>query len=150
MTSYEDFVFEGYHVNALNYILKPLSYEQFSACMEYICNRMECTYFFYRNQKQVQRIPYKDILYFSSSNQYIEIHTCSDTYRSNEPLKGVLCHLPLYFVQCHRSIIVNLDYVEKIVKRDLYLSGGVVLPVSKKYLKPLQSAYMKNLQLNGF
>ena len=57
---------------------------------------------------------------------------------------------PLYFVQCHRSIIVNLDYVEKIVKRDLYLSGGVVLPVSKKYLKPLLSAYMKNLQLNGF
>lgn len=149
LTSYEDYVFDGYNVNALNYLLKPLTYEQFYDCVTRVAERLENQYFTFRHKSSYQRVPYSDILYFTSRNQYVEIITSTENIFINEPLKCVLNHLPLYFVQCHRTIIVNLDFVEKIVKQDAFLSDGTLLPISRQYLNPLREQFLQHLQIKS-
>ena len=79
----------------------------------------------------------------------MEIITSTENIFINEPLKSVLNHLPLYFVQCHRTIIVNLDFVEKIVKQDAFLSDGTLLPISRQYLNPLREQFLQHLQIKS-
>lgn len=143
LTAYQDYVFDGYNVQALNYILKPISPEQLEHCLQYIYSKLEHTFFTYRDHNKYCKIPYADIMYFSSANQYINIHTQEKIYKSNESLKGLLHHLPFYFVQCHRTTIVNLDFIEKIIKNDIILTDGTLLSISKKYLDAIRSLYLK-------
>lgn len=143
LTAYQDYVFAGYDVQALNYILKPISKEQLEHCLQYIYSKLEHTFFTYRDRNNYCKIPYTDIMYFSSANQYINIHTTEGNYKSNESLKGLLHQLPFYFVQCHRTTIVNLDFIEKIVKNDIVLTDGTLLSISKKYINTMRSLYLK-------
>ena len=147
LTSYEEYVFDGYDVNALNYLLKPLTYEHFSRCINRILERLESKYFSFRYKGTYERVPYDNILYFTSRNQYTEIIKKEDTQLIHEPLKNILGILPLQFVQCHRTVILNLDYVEKIMKKDAYLSDGTVIPISRQYLNTVREQFLKHLQL---
>ena len=149
LTSYEDYVFDGYNVNALNYLLKPLTYEQFYNCIMRLAERLENLYFTFRQKDAYERIPYNEILYFTSRNQYVEIVTSKDTILVKETLKNIINFLPLYFVQCHRTTIVNLDYIEKIIKQDVLLSNGTLLPVSRQYLQALRLRFLNHLQLES-
>ena len=89
LTSYREYVFEGYNVHALNYFLKPVTYQQVDFCLQYIKNNFTDSDFIYRHHNNMIKIPYNDILYFSSSNQYTEIHTVTSTYKQAEALKNI-------------------------------------------------------------
>ena len=56
-----------------------------------------------RTRSEMYKIPYKEILYISSSNHSIEIITEKEKFRQMISLREVLSHLPAYFQQCHRT-----------------------------------------------
>lgn len=146
LTAYHDYVYDGYHVNALDYLLKPLNSDKFNDCILRIAKRLERQCLTFRSKHTFIKVPYRDILYITSRNQYVEVITTNEHFMMNESLKNITNHLPLYFVQCHRTTIVNLDYVEKIIKPDVFLSDGTVLPVSRKYSEALKDAFLNHLQ----
>ena len=88
------------------------------------------------------KIPYKEILYISSSNHSIEIVTENEKFRQMISLREVLAHLPAYFQQCHRTIIVNINAVTSLTDNRIILSGKEELPVGKKYLEQIRRAFL--------
>ena len=114
LTAYQEYVFEGYNVRALNYFLKPIRYEQLDSCMQYVTRRLSASCFICRH--------YGDMT--TSSNQYTEIHTAGSVYRQAEPLKRVAARLPVQFIQCHRTAVVNIDHVEKLAGSTVCLDSG--------------------------
>lgn len=135
VTSYQNYVFEGYEVRALRFCMKPIEYDKLDSCMQYMKKRQANLYYVYKHYDEVFKIPYRDILYFSSANQYTEIHTAKAVYRKAEPLKNILSSLPKQFFQCHRTLIVNGDCVEQFRKNELILENQETLPIGRKFSK---------------
>lgn len=146
LTAYQEYVFEGYNVRALNYYLKPISYEQLDSCMQYVKRRQSEAYFVCRHYGNITKIPYRDILYFSSRNQYTEVHTSDGSvHRQAMPLKNVISSLPSEFIQCHRTLAVNIDHVEKLDGTTVFVTGGEQLPISKTYLEEVRERFLESL-----
>ena len=91
--------------------------------MQYVTRRLSASCFICRHYGDMTRVLYKDILYFTSCNQYTEIHTAVSVYRQAEPLKRVAARLPIQFIQCHRTAVVNIDHVEKLAGSTVWTAG---------------------------
>lgn len=142
LTNYKEYVFQGYDVQALNFLLKPVKAEDIIKCMNIVFESIrENAYVFNSNIESI-KIPYSKILYFSSSSHYMDIYTTETVYSHRGKLADMKCHLPYNFIQCHRSILVNINHVEKIFKTDLILVNGCTLPISGTYLEQIRTAFL--------
>ncbi len=138
LTNFQDYVFEGYPVQALDYLIKPASYEKICHCMNQVLEKLTGKYFIYRTKDSILQIPYQNILYFSSSNHSAEIITKQKQYRIPQTLKNILKILPAQFAQCHRTLIVNMYHIESMSNREIFLSNQELLPISQTYLVSLR------------
>lgn len=141
LTLHKKYVFEAYKVHALDYILKPARFSQISYCMDFVKNSLRRHHFIYKYRNTVLSIPYREIIYFTSHNQYTEIVTLHNQYRKIEPLKNIIKYIPSYFYQCHRTIIINIHYLDKLIGKEAFLTTGMSLPVSNTYLSSIQNAF---------
>lgn len=150
-TAYEKFALEGFKVEALDYLLKPISYEVFLKSANRAKKHFELIskheepqkdspvssdkdYLFVKADFQIKRINYNDILYFEGLKDYIKLYLKSSKTAIvfHATLKAVEAKLPAdKFMRTHRSFIVNLENIKTIEKyRIIY--GNKYIPVSDK------------------
>lgn len=144
-TSVTDYMQEGYHVEAFRYLIKPLDYEDIKECMDKVFVRLSSkhnTTLTIKYKNEIQRIPYRDILYFSSIRHYVETHTGAKIYKHMQKFQSLLSMLPPEFCRCHRTIIVNIEAIYSISKLEIILVNHQKLPVSESYLNALKEQYM--------
>lgn len=142
LTAYSEYVFEGYEVQALNYLMKPVSYEKIAKCIDYVAHKLNDDHYNFRDHDAVKQIAYSKILYFNSANHYTQIITTEGTFRQRETLQSVFAHLPKRFLFCHRTIIVNMEHVAKLKGHSLVLSNNETVPISRTYLQEIRSALL--------
>lgn len=142
LTGFQEYVFEGYSVRALDYLLKPIDSVKLDRDLEMIAEELSDQNYMVRTRSEMYKIPYKEILYISSSNHSIEIITEKEKFRQMISLREVLSHLPAYFQQCHRTIIINMKKVTCLTDNWVVLNGKEELPVGKKYLEKIRSAFL--------
>ncbi|NLK36932.1 MAG: response regulator transcription factor [Epulopiscium sp.] len=145
LTSYKEYVFQGYDVQALHYLLKPIREEDIQKCMNMVLKLTRDSNYIFQYNNQTLKIPYHQILYFSSANHYIEIYTAEGMQRHKAKLADILSNLPYEFTKCHRSILVNMSHVAKIVKNEIYLSNGDKLPISNTYLEQVRTTFLNTI-----
>lgn len=138
LTAYSEYVFDGYEVQALNYILKPISYERLQKCMDIVMKSIQNNHYTFRNRDIVEQIPFNDILYIASSRHHMEIITAQKISRHLISIKDILKQLPSPFIQCHRTLIINIDHVQKLEGTNVIMSNKVSLPVSTTYLEQVR------------
>lgn len=147
LTSFQEYVFEGYHVHALNYLLKPASYESIKNCLDSVFSNIHDDNYIYRYRDCVVRLPYHSIIYFSSSNHQTAIHTTTgETLLQTESLRNILQHLPDQFVRCHRTTVINMQHVLQISSRDITLSNHLLLPASVTYIDEIRAAFIAQIK----
>lgn len=143
LTGFQEYVFEGYSVRALDYLLKPIDPVKLDRDLEMIAEELSDQNYMVRTRSEMYKIPYKEILYISSSNHSIEIITEKEKFRQMISLREVLSHLPAYFQQCHRTIIIiNMKKVTCLTDNWVVLNGKEELPVGKKYLEKIRSTFL--------
>ena len=142
LTGFQEYVFEGYSVRALDYLLKPIDPMKLDRDLKLITEELSDQNYMVRTRSEMYKIPYKEILYISSNNHSIEIVTEKEKFRQMISLREVLAHLPAYFLQCHRTIIVNMKAVISLTDNWIILSGKEELPVGKKYLEQIRSTFL--------
>ena len=142
LTGFQEYVFEGYSVRALDYLLKPIDPVKLDRDLKLITEEFSDQNYMVRTRSEMYKIPYKEILYISSNNHSIEIVTEKEKFRQMISLREVLAHLPAYFLQCHRTIIVNMKAVISLTDNWIILSGKEELPVGKKYLEQIRSTFL--------
>ena len=143
LTSFSEYVFQGYGVKALNYLLKPPTITQVDACLDFVRRKLVQEKYIFRYRGTVHQVPLLDILYFTSAGHYVEIVTRTEILKQIETLKKVYGFLPKEFLFCHRTIIVNIHHIQMLKGCDLVLTGNVVLPVGPKYLQEVRSALLE-------
>ena len=145
-TSYSEHAVEGFELNAVDYLLKPVSFERFMKACNKAYERFSLQqktpvkddkpgYFFVYVEYNQVKITVEEILYIEGMKDYAKIYLSS----SNRPvitkmsLKNIEEKLSGYrFVRIHKSYIVSADKVTAI-KRDLICIGNTELPLSDFY-----------------
>ena len=133
ITGFPDFISEGYEVSALHYLMKPVSGEKLGSVLDRAAANLA------KSEKQLtvtfdrhtDYIPFSKIIYIEAQKQYIEIVTESETYRTKTSLSDTGKELDEYFLKCHRSYIVDLRYVSRILSDHILLKNGVEIPISR-------------------
>jgi two-component system LytT family response regulator len=144
-TAHKNFAYEGFELEALDYILKPIDFKRFEKAVEKAID-----YYRYKNQPATEqaeeslyvyseyrmvKIELSAIEYIESMEDYIKIHlTNAKTVLTLMPLKKVLEKLPAdKFQRIHRSYIVPVNKIRSIQNRKVKLTD-IELPVSESYL----------------
>ncbi|MEK7225880.1 MAG: LytTR family DNA-binding domain-containing protein [Bacteroidota bacterium] len=144
-TAHKKFAIDGFELDAVDYLLKPISFERFSKAV-----RKAAEFFEYRKKPATEeienlfvyseyrmiKIPLTDIEYIESLEDYIRINlTTGKPIMTLMTMKKVLEKLSASkFKRIHRSYIVAADKVKSIQNRKARLSSSVELPISDSYL----------------
>ena len=139
ISNYEQYAVDGYKVNALRYLFKPVNDAQIFECLDIArrqCELAKDSFLLVEDNQQLCRMSYQSILFIESVAHYVRIHFVDgehETITARKRLAELLKVLPAeMFVQCHQSFIVNLLYVQSIGRRDVVLSDGKSIPLSPR------------------
>ena len=143
LTTLAGYAIKGYAVDAMDYIVKPIKWERFAHAFEKairLCERRH-KYITIQTKDQTLRINTDEILYIEAFAHDKVYRTETQAYSVNEDMEHLLGSLPVEFVRCHRSYIVNLRNVESIGKDAVKLAGiDKSIPVSRNRREGLISA----------
>lgn len=144
LTAFREYVFRGYEVRALNYLLKPVKENILFLCLDEIAKELSNNTYIYRNKQEIVSIPYTDILTFSSRLHYVDILTVSGKcYEQMSTLNKIIVHLPSEFIRTHRSYIVNMAHIYRITSGTIELSNHMTTPIARSYSKDVIGAFVK-------
>src|SRR5215207_5543655 len=146
VTAYKEYAVEGFNLNAIDYLLKPVSFERFlKACnkayeffklQQKPASREEHPdYFFVYVEYNLVKISMSDILYIEGMKDYVKIHLTSSSKPviTKMSMKSLEEKLSAHqFLRTHKSYIVSASKVTAI-KRDLICVGSLELPLSESY-----------------
>lgn len=137
------YALELFQVRPIDFLVKPFTYKQVITVLEKALELQgrQAKIFRYKSGKLENRMPYKDIMYFSSDGKKIIIHK-----RNGEDyFYGKLSELKLPskdFIQIHKSFIVNKQYVIRFKFDSVRLSNAEELPISRVYRKIVRENLM--------
>ncbi|MDD3212121.1 MAG: LytTR family DNA-binding domain-containing protein [Eubacteriales bacterium] len=147
VTNFADYVYEGYSVNALRYLKKPVHDEDIFSCMDIAYRRLsllqqEKLSVICRDQRLA--LPFSEILYVEMQSHYVRL-TIAHSEEKPEVrarLRDFATQLPQQlFVQCHRSYIVNLEHIRRFTRESLTMSNQDSVPISQTFAAELRKQY---------
>lgn len=146
-TAFGQYAIDGYRVNALDYLLKPISYVDFLQAankalqwFELIQKPEDIESIFVKSDYKLVQVELKKILYIEGLKDYIKIYT-EDQPRpilSLMSMKSMEELLPATFMRVHRSFIVQKDKI-RIVDRGRIVFDKTYIPISDSYKQVFQS-----------
>lgn len=145
VTGCEDYLPEGYSVQPIHFLLKPVSREALAAALhtDWQLNHRPKTAVLRIGSKMVS-LPLADIRYIESYNHNIIVHQTEGDRTYFLSLTDFEKQMPRdQFCRCHNSYLVNMAFVEEIGRTELSLRGGIQLPIGRAYYKDLQSAFIR-------
>ena len=146
ITSFKQYVLSGYDVNALHYLIKPISQAKFLPVMDKAYAIWKSRYnatLLVSDGKGKMKLPFDDIYSISMVSHIANIETENVTYELRKSADEMLEILPTHFIRCHRSFIVNLLKVDCVYKESLLMSNKKTLPISRNNSKAVNDAFVK-------
>ena len=150
ITSTVQYAVQGYAVDALGYVLKPVPYTQFEQLFDKAMSRVQAkkSHVYVKvtvEDKQI-KLDCDNIYYIESQRNNVIIHCIDDDYITLGPLKKFEEMLsPHGFSKCHNAYVVNLSYVDAVQKEEVLLATGVALPISRARKKEFMSALTEDI-----
>lgn len=150
-TAYSEYAIEGFNLNAVDYILKPIQVARFKqACekardyYEYLNNKEKnnSNFLYVRSEYALIKIPFQEILYLETLDDYIKIHlTGKKPILTLMSMKKMLERLPQReFIRIHRSYIVPLTKVDSVRAKSVIVEK-TELPIGTSFEKDFFAIY---------
>lgn len=145
ITSHFEFYGEGYEVDALHYLIKPISQEKLFSVLSKAAERLaeEPPSVLINCDGEVIKLPERDILFVESALHYVSIRTASREYRIKESLSSFSQKLSEDFYHAHRSYYVSLKHIVRISRTSLTLDGGWEIPLSRGKYDDINRKYIE-------
>jgi len=132
VTGYMEYISDGYDVEALHYLIKPATEEKLTATLNRAMEKLarnDGALFINRGSESI-RIPLYEIKCLEVRHNYVTIYA-KEEYTVKKTLGEIEKELNDGFFRTGRSYIINLKYIRKVTKSDVYLSDGMVIPLSR-------------------
>lgn len=141
ITGYMEYISDGYDVEALHYLMKPVKedklYDVLLRAVRKIKYNERCLLL--SLQGQVVRVPLYEIMYLEVQKNYVNIHS-NELITVKKTLSEVEKELDDSFFRTGRSYIVNLKFIKKVTKTDIYLKNGETIPLPRGIYKSINEA----------
>jgi len=152
-TAYREFAIEGYELNVIDYLLKPVSFERFLKAIdkyELSTNSIQLkiasapanykadggnAFIYVKSDKKMVRVMLKDLLYIEGLKDYVKVHTPEGsivTYQTLTYFEEKLSNDQ--FMRIHRSFIVSLNHITAYSATQIEI-GKVAIPIGSSYAK---------------
>lgn len=143
ITGYSDYITEGYEVSALHYLMKPLSREKLFQILDRAAQKI------HKNEQtlllelsgETVRVPLYEIRFLEVRQNYVTV-SAKNAYTVKRTLSDFERELDEGFYRLGRSYIINLAYISKITRTDVFLSEGTVIPLPRGQYEPLNRAFI--------
>ena len=141
ITGYSDYIAEGYEVAALHYLMKPVNREKLLTVLDRAMEKrkQEERCLNLASSGEMVRLPFYEIRYLDVHQNYVTVHAKAD-YTVKRTLGDFEKELDDRFCRVGRGIILNLKYIQRVTKTDVYLSDGTILPLPRGAYEPLNRA----------
>lgn len=145
ITSHAEFIGEGYEVDALHYLVKPVAETKLREVLSRAAERLEeePPSVVINGDGETVRLYQRDILYAESFLHYLEIHTKDGQYRIKESISAFENRLGEGFYRTHRSYLVALKYITKITRTCVVLEGKIQLPLARGKYDDINRAFIR-------
>jgi len=146
-TAYENYAMEGYELDVVDYLLKPISFDRFlkafNKAQEYFLLKKNSSpkdnssfdhgFIFVKSEYQMIKINFKDILYVEGLKDYVKIYNGPKPILSLQNLKSIESRLPsAHFTRVHKSFIVSLHKIDSVHKGRIKI-GANEIPIGENY-----------------
>lgn len=143
-TAYPQYAVDGFEVNALDYLLKPIAYERFLAAIGKIRNNqnsevIEDDFIVLKENKALHKVFYSTIQYVEGFGDYVKVHTEEKTIITHSTFSKLLERLPNYFLRVHKSFSINLKKLNHLSGNQITVDSHVV-PVGQTYKQTVLKA----------
>ena len=152
-TAYPEFAVEGFELNAVDYLLKPFSFERFLKAVNKVLEKLnnptigkkeeKDSFIFFRSDKKIHKIDLESILYIEAIGDYMKVITDVGQLVINETMKNLQEELPAgSFIRVHKSFIISRSKIK-------YIEGNYVqiedksIPIGATYRNEVLSAVDK-------
>lgn len=152
-TAYPEFAVEGFNINAVDFLLKPISFARFEQAVKKAMESLSLTrlnaqsenrYLMVRSEYSLVKIPYSEILFIETLDDYIKIHQeGKKMVLTIMSLKKAMDKLPPgEFIRVHRSFVVPMKRITGVRGKIISL-GDVEIPIGKNYEKEFFETWEK-------
>lgn len=145
VTGYEEFMASGYEVSALQYLLKPLYKEKLFETLDRLRRQnLPGKRVILPTAEGMTGISLHSVCYAEALGHQCMVHTLERDYEIRENFGEVAeCLGTERFVKCHRSYLVNLQYISIVRKNEIVLDNGAVIPLSRSSVKEVNEAFIR-------
>ena len=148
-TAYREYALDGFDLQAVDYLLKPISLERFiQAVNKFLGENIAMApptsakieahvsdFIFVRSERKMIKVNFDAIYYIESLTDYIKIYTSEKTIVTRETISNIEAKLPVTrFLRCHRSYIVSLPKIESFTNEYIEINNKAI-PISRSYKK---------------
>lgn len=159
-TAYPQYAVDGFELNAVDYLLKPFSFERFWKAVIKARTLLEAgkgsplqpliveaEHFFIKTDNKLVKMNYSDILYVEALQNYIAVHTLSKKFITYLTFKSVEESLPQHiFLKVHKSYLVALSKIESIEGNEIII-GHHHIPISRNMKEGVMERILKGKYL---
>ncbi len=157
-TAYREYAVDGFNLQAVDYLLKPISFERLlQAINKYLNENISVAsgvkeliaeeqndYIFVRSNRKMIKIKFNEIKYIESLSDYVKIHLKEKTVITRETISNIEAKLPQKnFIRIHRSYIVSIFSIDSYTNEDVEVCG-IELPISRTYKDSVLNKLIKN------
>src|ERR1700748_2647988 len=149
-TAYSNYAVESYNLNAIDYLLKPITFERFLAAINKATNLVaaknntttrddEAATVFIKSGPQTYQVKVADILYLEKDGNYITVHLKDKQILIRENMSDIFDLVPsAEFMRVHKSFIVAIKHIAMIEVHQLIINGTKI-PIGSTYREPLRA-----------
>ncbi|WP_286755428.1 LytTR family DNA-binding domain-containing protein [Roseivirga sp. UBA838] len=140
-TAYSEFAVEGFELNAIDYLMKPIAFERFIKAIQKVKDKFGQNstslpvqdYIMLKADKKMYRTPYEDILFCEALGDYVKVHLKDKVLIVTTTMKKLLAELPeQIFLRTHKSYIINKTKVEYIEGNQIKI-GSQMISIGQSY-----------------
>ena len=145
-TAYAEYAVEGFELDAVDYLLKPIAFDRFLKAVNKAIelqqaweileknkiNKSEPDYLMIKSDKRIYKINIDELYYVQSYGDYVKIHTKEKVIIASETMKNMEEHLRANCIRIHKSYLVNRTAI-KYVEGNQVKVNDIMLPIGQKY-----------------
>lgn len=155
-TAYRDYAIEGFELEVVDYLLKPIPFERFLKSVgKVLSSRTEATaatpvtspdnFIYFKVDKKMVKTKIADILYIESIKDYVKVRTADKEIITQQKISYLDESLPrAHFLRIHRSFIVNTDHIDAYTATDVEINKFKV-PIGRNYKNEVMKALSKQV-----
>ncbi len=147
ITTAKEYAIESFDVDPIYYILKPLGSDKLEEALNRYMKKHMMDNVCFTSSNGLIKVKLNEILYFEIYGHRIAIHKSNGTevvlHGTLSEIENQLPRAP--FVRPHRSYLVNMNYITEILRFDILLSNGEVIPISKSQFNRVQLRFLEFL-----